>query len=143
MDIERYVMNDICCICLDVDDKMKILNCCHNSIHIECLFLIFLEKIYQCPLCRAFINPKDYFTTKSYRSIMLSTKVDSEKSDVFLWKISDNTCVYYYNKMLIFNSNKKNKKYILLIVSIVIFWLLFCIFFIITVDYPYLNKRLI
>jgi len=63
LDIERYVMNDICCICLDIDDKMKILNCCHNSIHTECLFLIFSEKLYQCPLCRAFINPKEYFTT--------------------------------------------------------------------------------
>jgi len=130
-------MNDICCICLDIDDKMKILNCCHNSIHTECLFLIFSEKLYQCPLCRAFINPKDYFTTKTYRSIMLNTKVDSEKLDVFLWKISDNTCVYYYNKMLILNLMNKKDKYILLIVSSVIFLLLTCIFFIMsnTVDY--------
>jgi len=52
---------------------------------------------------------------------MLNTKVDSEKLDVFLWKISDNTCVYYYNKMLILNlMNKKDKKYILLIISSVI-----------------------
>jgi len=42
---------------------------------------------------------------------MLNTKVDSEKLNVFLWKISDNTCDYYYNKMLILNlMNKKDKK---------------------------------
>ena len=131
MDMERY---DICCICLEIDDKMKILNCCHNSIHTECLFLIFLEKLYQCPLCRAFINPKDYFTTEIYRNILFYTnaKIDSGKLDVFLWKISDNVCVYYYNKLLIFYlMNRRNCCICSIIVSSVIFWLLFCIFVII------------
>jgi hypothetical protein len=90
-----------CCICLDENQENKIeLLCCKNNIHSECLFLIFMEKIYQCPLCRGFIDPYQYITIANLYDILkkTNTKIDLYKLDCLLWKSCNNVISFLYNK---------------------------------------------
>jgi hypothetical protein len=69
--IEIDILKDECFLCFDASDCHFIeLKCCHkkNSIHLQCLFQIFLNYLsiqndkMPCPLCRQEISIKEYFT---------------------------------------------------------------------------------
>jgi hypothetical protein len=140
--IEFTELQDVCCICLEIDNKDELqLICCKNLIHSKCLLMIFMENIYQCPLCREFIDPYNYFTIKRVCNTLnqFKTKLDVHKIDLLLMKLSNNYMNYTLNRyrirILLLKNNIlcDNSKLLGVVLFSIICIYLLLLFYIITV----------
>ena len=77
-----------CYICFEnlnekpIKSKCK---CSSNNIHSKCFFLLFMNNIFSCPLCRTKISPNDYFTKKQLTEYYYNLTISDQllKVDIF------------------------------------------------------------
>lgn len=97
---------DECYICFENLNETPIkykCKCSSNNIHSKCLFLLFMNDIDLCPLCRKKIYPSDYFTKKQLTEYYYNLTVSEQMLKVDIFNIILNK--YYMFDRLFENTN--------------------------------------
>lgn len=126
-EIPEVIINDNkleCYICLnniETDLINIVCKCTKNSIHGQCLFLLFANQISNCTICKTQINIKDYFNKDQI--IILFNNLDMLERSKYIMCINDIIKNQYCYDIHIKNNKivNCNKKYHLLIKNCIIF----------------------
>jgi hypothetical protein len=124
---------DECYICFENLNETPIkykckCKCSSNNIHSKCLFLLFMNNIDLCPLCRKKISPSDYFTKKQLTEYYYNLTVSERMLKIDIFNI-------ILNKYYMFENTNDSGCYILVFfLSLFVIYILYTIYTIYTLN---------